>query len=937
MHEPNLSAMKPRGRGRVKLAASALALTLGMFGATLAATVGVASAQTATNDFAIGTLQGAVTNLSVVASPNTVGSAALYEVTFDVPFAMMQTGSTINTVTISDNDAGDIINSNVQASPTATVCPNSYVAVTDLTAGTTYGVQCDLGTKLANGTALTLPGTAGTNAIGSGNEIELLFDATNPSTAGTYSFTVTVESNSNGTTSTSTAATASFTIGGTAAPSLGVTATPLGFGQNASYTLSNVAVAGISPGNAESYLNLVAEESATTEAGNTTPDGAPSTGLMLWSPSTSYTITDKTASGTTETITASFVAANNDVPAADCPALTGASTTDPCSIATLSLSTSVANGDTLTIVGSGTNPTINPTTNVFGVQTADSAGTCGAAATTAEPYSCYDSATPTAGDVEGTVGNTTVTAPASTGTVVTVGSVTYGTEVSDVTVTPSPATAGSASTYVVSFKATSAMTTGGDILLTAPYSLSSVSGYVVTDTTQGTYVSSSTAPALSTVGTVTDDTVTVPFPDEVKAGDMITVTLTNVTNPTAGTYTTFDASTTADTVPAAATSYVIGPTAGGISVVPSPSTTGSLSTYTISGMTASANMGGSTGATINIDAAACTTCAGLVFPEAVSDYTITDATNASGTGTPATVTGGGTNDVTITPSNNITSGDSLTLTITGVINPSSASTTDTLDITGVNAVIVAVPTFPDAATTYPNAGIIDFAGTYYVFAGGHAFGFATVKQLTNVQTVDHATVQTAATGVTVPVTPPRVGTLINVYGNSTIYVVGSDGDLHGFASPTQLLQGGFDGADVITVPNMGGLQLSSTTVGGLGTGGTALALTSDGAVVNDSGTFYVFAGGRAFGVPTPAALTAILTGNPYSTPQTGTVASTATTTPIANGVIVTIKGTVYVSSAGELWPFKSMTHLDADGYGGTPSIIVPGAGGLTLVSTYTGS
>ncbi len=95
---------------------------------------------------------------------------------------------------------------------------------------------------------------------------------------------------------------------------------------------------------------------------------------------------------------------------------------------------------------------------------------------------------------------------------------------------------------------------------------------------------------------------------------------------------------------------------------------------------------------------------------------------------------------------------------------------------------------------------------------------------------------------TPPVAPPRPrrsprpGVTVftqPVKGNVTIYVIGADGRLHPFATPTQFLQDGYDGANVITVPNRGGLTVGSNAGRAL----TALLTKADGAIVNSSGTF----------------------------------------------------------------------------------------------------
>ena len=182
---------------------------------------------------------------------------------------------------------------------------------------------------------------------------------------------------------------------------------------------------------------------------------------------------------------------------------------------------------------------------------------------------------------------------------------------------------------------------------------------------------------------------------------------------------------------------------------------------------------------------------------------------------------------------------------------------------------------------------------------------------------------------------PRPGVTVftqPVNGNVTIYVVGTDGELHPFATPTQFLQDGYNGALVITVPNLGGLTVGSNAGNTL----TALVTKADGAIVNSSGTFYTFAGGRAFGIPTPAALQEVRKTNSAVELQ-GSVPSADTGAPMANGVVLSVAGPVYVSYVGELYPFKTTTQLANTGYGGTPAVPAPHTGGLTVVFPYSGS
>ena len=245
-----------------------------------------------------------------------------------------------------------------------------------------------------------------------------------------------------------------------------------------------------------------------------------------------------------------------------------------------------------------------------------------------------------------------------------------------------------------------------------------------------------------------------------------------------------------------------------------------------------------------------------------------------------------------------------------------------------------LPPFPHAGISYPNAAIVNLGANHYVFAGGRAFQ-ASASELAAVQKVDPAKVVVAEPAGIVPPTmvTPRPGVTVftqPVNGNVTIYVVGTDGELHPFATPTQFLQDGYNGANVITVPNLGGLTVGSNAGKTL----TALVTRADGAIVNSSGTLYTFAGGRAFGIPTPAALVEIRKSN-SSVELQGSVPPADTGAPMADGVVLSVAGPVYVSYVGQGYPFKTTAQLANTGYGGTPAIPAPHTGGLPVVFPYS--
>jgi hypothetical protein len=330
------------------------------------------------------------------------------------------------------------------------------------------------------------------------------------------------------------------------------------------------------------------------------------------------------------------------------------------------------------------------------------------------------------------------------------------------------------------------------------------------------------------------------------------------------------------------------------------------------GGTANAAAGGATISLTGTSVAASATCTVVVNVTGNSAGTFTNtsgAVSSANGGTGNTATG--------------------VLTVAAPVPPGPGPTTTT-----TTAPAPLAP-FPRADGSYPNGGIVTFAGAHYVFAGGRAFA-ASANQLAAVQKVDPAQVLAAPAGASAPTAvAPRSGVTVStreVDGNATIYVVGTDGELHPFATPGQYLHDGYDPAMVITVPNLGGLTVGSNAAAGL----TALATRADGAIVNSSGTFFTFAGGKAFGIPTPAALMQVRKTNSAAELQ-GSVTSADTGAPIANGVVLSVAGPVYISYSGDLYPFKTMAQLANSGYGGTPAVPAPHTGGLTIVVPYSGS
>ena len=569
MHQQSPSNTAPRGwRSRAKLAAGALALTMGALGAGLAATALPAYADVLSSYYTIGTPSGSVG--TVTASPASVGASTStsFTVTFNAAAALV--GSSNASITVSSSTP-------LTSVPTSI----SVIGGTCIQSGTAGNGGAGLAT-----TSSILIYLLSSCSISAGTSVSVAFTASAPATTGSFYFTVSTSSNV-------TTATSNAIAVGTSGATL--SALSHNFGVNTTYTIGNAAVAGLAASQNVVTLSVI-------------PGGT----IGLPSGAASYTVVYTPPGGT---------AATNTV--------TGITPTSS-SVVSLTLGTPVTNGGILNITFNGSNPS--------------------GAATAA------------------------ITVQPATGTAQPTNSITFGNSVTAVTVTPSSTLASAATTYTVSFRTSSALSAGSDIFLTeptGPTNFSTVTGVALNDTTQS-------RTTVITGASLASGSATLPVPFTLNAGDSIILTLANVTNPAAQTISDFNVSTTADNVPAAAAAYTIGANGSpGVVVTPNPNTAGSIATYTIANARASAAMTGGS-STIQFQAPA-----GTVLPNASGDYSVTDSTTSTGTGTvTAALVGGGTNTVTITVPNSINSGDTLTFTILGVINPSIASSTYQINLVG---------------------------------------------------------------------------------------------------------------------------------------------------------------------------------------------------------------------------------------------------------------
>ncbi len=202
--------------------------------------------------------------------------------------------------------------------------------------------------------------------------------------------------------------------------------------------------------------------------------------------------------------------------------------------------------------------------------------------------------------------------------------------------------------------ATGALAIGATITIDAPPTTtfpSAASAYKVNSTT------------VTAIPSTAAGTVTIATPVAVSSSTLVTVVMTGVINPAAGTYanTSFSVSTSVDTTasnPAGGLSF--GSVVSGVSFSPSSLVGAGSATWTV-GFTTSANGALAIGDTITISAPASTT-----FPSAASAYVVNSTTV---TAIPSTAAG----TVTIVTPMALGNSTAVSVQITGVTNPAASS------------------------------------------------------------------------------------------------------------------------------------------------------------------------------------------------------------------------------------------------------------------------
>ena len=589
--------------GRARWLGAGLAVTVVALGAGLAATALPAYADVTSTDYTIGSPTGAVTSVVATPAAATAGASTQFVVTFTTPASLAGSSDSWVTVTPSESLGGTPFNI-------------ALVGASCIQSGTTGsgGAGIDLATTVT----IELGSTC---AISAGDSVEVIYTADAPVTVGTFNFSVTTSGDDYPAISNQ----ISVSTSGSA-----LTASSLAFGANATYTITDVPVTGLTSGG--NTLSLVANATVGTETIN----------FYNGSAGYSVTYTPSGGSATADTVTAGVS--------------TGASVT-------LTLTTALVSGDTLTIIAEGTNPAYNVATE--------------------------------SDDITVQSGNATAETSASA---------TFGNSVTGVIVVPSNSLAGATTSYTVGFRASDAVSVGGDIDLSElarPTNFGTVTGVDVSDQTLGWNF-------VATGSFLGSGIAVIPLQDAINAGDSVSVLLTGIINPAAGTISDFEVKTTGDPNYVTAPAYTIGVNASpGVVVTVNPSTTGSLATYTISNVEATAAL---TGGTSTLELAAPT---GTTFSSVAGYFSIVDTTNSAGSGTVTALSGGSTNTVTITVPHNINSGDVLTITAQDVINPSVSSSTDVITIVGsvtgpgaVAPTTTTTTTVPTTTTTVPKLPVV---------------------------------------------------------------------------------------------------------------------------------------------------------------------------------------------------------------------------------------
>ncbi|HTW09698.1 MAG TPA: hypothetical protein VME46_19495 [Acidimicrobiales bacterium] len=254
--------------------------------------------------------------------------------------------------------------------------------------------------------------------------------------------------------------------------------------------------------------------------------------------------------------------------------------------------------------------------------------------------------------------------------------------VSDATAVAQPNTAGDTANYTIGFVTPSALSGGtATVTLTDPSNStifpSNRTSYFVIDNSSAAGDQRVSGASLADNG----HSVTLQLTSDVGAGSSLSLYIVGATNPGAAGQYSLDVSTSANPVPEGTADYqvVAAASAPAFAPVAAPPLAGSAATYTVGAFKASAALKPGSWVKISSSAGSGTTD-NVRFPTVAGDYKVNDLTTTSSSAAPAAVNvygaGAGRSGqaVYIKLADAIAAGDELSLTVSGVQNPSGTQT-----------------------------------------------------------------------------------------------------------------------------------------------------------------------------------------------------------------------------------------------------------------------
>ncbi|MHB8451064.1 MAG: beta strand repeat-containing protein, partial [Mycobacteriales bacterium] len=305
--------------------------------------------------------------------------------------------------------------------------------------------------------------------------------------------------------------------------------------------------------------------------------------------------------------------------------------------------------------------------------------------------------------------------------------------VSNLTVTVNPNVASSPGTYNIGFDSspTGAVSAGGTITVVAPAGTifpSTAADYRV-DNFPATTVSPGTGSNADQV------TVTVPAGGEFAKNSAVSLVISSVDNPAAGTNYTLTVATSADTAPATSGPYTIAATSAssvtGVTVTPTPATATVKAAYKVVFTTSSSGaLAGTGGGTPPATSASTITLAGPAgtgWSSTAGDYTVngTAASGVSPSGSSVTISLATGQSIAASTQVTVAAANTVNPTTPGSYTMSVATSSDTVAQPSADYTITSVPKVTSLSpTTGPVAGgtSVTITGQGFTGATGVKFG-----------------------------------------------------------------------------------------------------------------------------------------------------------------------------------------------------------------------